>query len=268
MKVLGITGFALFWSAVKASGAQVLPVQDTDASWSSAFLGTLLMIICSELGDKTFLITAVLSMRCSKHDGQSNSGGGKNGSGRRWHVFAGGFSALAVMTIIAAAGGYILPLMFNHQLRVIFMVSLLVVFGFKMLHEAAFYTGDSEEPEELKDLTGFSEESSVDYRLFRIGSNFFSPVFIQAASLTLMAEWGDRSQFATFALAADNCASAVCLGAILGHGLCTGLAVLGGQMLAKRISERVVLLLGGICFLSFAAWTVGGELYTPGGVFH
>lgn len=50
------------------------------------------------------------------------------------------------MTIIAAAGGRILPLLFNHQLRVIFMVSLLVVFGIKMLHEAAFYSGDSEEP--------------------------------------------------------------------------------------------------------------------------
>lgn len=265
MKVLGITFFALFLSAMKASGAQILSVQDADGSWSSAFLGTLLMIICSELGDKTFLITAVLSMRCSKNDGPPKAGG----SGRRWHVFAGGFSALALMTIIAAAGGRILPLVFNHQLRVIFMVSLLVVFGIKMLHEAAFYTGDSEEPEELKDLAGFSEESSViDSRLFRIGRNFFSPVFIQAASLTLVAEWGDRSQFATFALAADNCASAVCLGAILGHGLCTGLAVLGGQMLAKRISERVVLVLGGICFLSFAAWTVGGELYSPGGAFN
>ncbi|KAL8439494.1 hypothetical protein Efla_001425 [Eimeria flavescens] len=60
-----------------------------------------------------------------------------------------------------------------------------------------------------------------------------------------MAEWGDRSQFATFALAAEKSASAVCLGAILGHGLCTTLAVVGGNMLAKRISERVVLVLGG-----------------------
>lgn len=30
-----------------------------------------------------------------------------------------------------------------------------------------------------------------------------------------MAEWGDRSQLATFALAADRSASAVCLGATL-----------------------------------------------------
>lgn len=37
-------------------------------------------------------------------------------------------------------------------------------------------------------------------------------VGLQAASLTLMAEWGDRSQLATFALAADRSASAVCLG--------------------------------------------------------
>ncbi|CDI74469.1 transmembrane protein, putative [Eimeria praecox] len=76
-----------------------------------------------------------------------------------------------------------------------------------------------------------------------------------------MAEWGDRSQLATFALAADRSASAVCIGAIFGHGLCTALAVLGGNVLAKRISERVVLVLGGICFLSFAAFTAVGEFY-------
>lgn len=223
-------------------------------------MGTLFMIICSELGDKTFLITAILSMRCAKAGNSKKTQSGSNKLGSRWHVFAGGFLALALMTMMAAAGGQLLPLLLPQELRTIFMVCLLVIFGAKMLHEAAVYREAAEEADDLKDLCE-SDISVNGSTLLCVARNFFSPVFLQAASLTLMAEWGDRSQLATFALAADRSASAVCLGAILGHGLCTALAVLGGNVLAKRISERVVLVLGGICFLSFAAFTALGEFF-------
>lgn len=265
MRVLGLIFCGFFLAAMEASAAQLLPEQYADSSWSSAFIGTLLMIVCSELGDKTFLITAILSMRCKK-DGAAKAGVNAHSSGRQWHVFAGGFLALAVMTLIAAAGGRVLPFFLNRKVRMLFMVSLLVVFGIKMLHEAAVYEEGSEEPEELKELSAAGNDSAN--KLIRIGRSVFSPAFIQTATLVLMAEWGDRSQFATFALAADRSPSAVCLGAIVGHGLCAALAVIGGHVLAKKISERLVLLLGGICFLSFAALTVGSELYTPGEAFN
>ncbi|XP_026190653.1 GDT1-like protein 3 [Cyclospora cayetanensis] len=237
----------------------------TDTSWSSAFIGTLLMIICSELGDKTFLITAILSMRCTKSESSDKTG---PHVGTRWHVFAGGFLALAVMTLLAAAGGRVIPLFLKQELRTVFMAALLVLFGLKMLYDAMIYEENNEEPEELKEVSRPEHGAALvgPSRLLRAARYFFSPIFIQAASLTLMAEWGDRSQLATFALAADRSASAVCLGAILGHGLCTGLAVLGGNVLAKRISERLVLLIGGICFLSFALFTVVDELFSSGGI--
>jgi len=44
----------------------------------------------------------------------------------------------------------------------------------------------------------------------------------------------------------------VCIGGILGHALCTGLAVLGGRLIATRISVRTVTLVGGVVFLLFA----------------
>lgn len=76
-------------------------------------------------------------------------------------------------------------------------------------------------------------------------------VFSQAFTLTFLAEWGDRSQIATIALASVKNAYGVVLGGLIGHALCTGLAVVGGRLLAARISERTVAIIGGISFLGF-----------------
>jgi putative Ca2+/H+ antiporter (TMEM165/GDT1 family) len=76
-------------------------------------------------------------------------------------------------------------------------------------------------------------------------------VFVQSFILTFLAEWGDRSQIATIALAASHNPYGVTIGACFGHGLCTGLAVMGGRMLASRISEKSVTFWGGWIFLGF-----------------
>ncbi len=76
----------------------------------------------------------------------------------------------------------------------------------------------------------------------------FSTVF----SMTLLAEWGDRSQIATIALAASKDPWGVTVGGIVGHCACTMMAVLGGRVLASRISERTVHIGGGVLFLLFA----------------
>ena len=77
------------------------------------------------------------------------------------------------------------------------------------------------------------------------------PILIQAFTLTFVAEWGDRSQIATIALAAVREPFGVTLGGCSGHACCTGLAVLGGKFLASSISERTVLRLGGALFCLF-----------------
>lgn len=78
------------------------------------------------------------------------------------------------------------------------------------------------------------------------------PVFSHSFSITFLAEWGDRSQIATIAMAAAQNPYGVCVGAIIGHALCTGLAVMGGRMLASKISEKTVALVGGCLFILFA----------------
>ncbi len=50
-------------------------------------------------------------------------------------------------------------------------------------------------------------------------------ILTQAFIMTFLAEWGDRSQIATIALAASYNLLMVNIGALLGHFLCTGAAV-------------------------------------------
>lgn len=44
----------------------------------------------------------------------------------------------------------------------------------------------------------------------------------------------------------------VTIGAVIGHALCTGTAVVGGQLLALKISQRTVAFSGATLFLLFA----------------
>ena len=82
-------------------------------------------------------------------------------------------------------------------------------------------------------------------------STSFRATFVQSLTLTFLAEWGDRSQIATIALAAAKDPLGVTVGGCLGHSMCTGLAVVGGRMLAARISEKTVSFYGGIIFTIF-----------------
>ena len=68
------------------------PPEPWAAVFADGVVESLLMILVSELGDKTFFIAAILAMRHSRHV-----------------IFAGAISALALMTVLSAAFGYLLP---------------------------------------------------------------------------------------------------------------------------------------------------------------
>ena len=71
---------------------------------------------------------------------------------------------------------------------------------------------------------------------------------------------------ATVILAAREHVGAVIIGGTLGHALCTGLAVIGGRMIAQRISVKAVTYIGSIVFLLFglSAFFLGHESETSG----
>jgi putative Ca2+/H+ antiporter (TMEM165/GDT1 family) len=99
-------------------------------------------------------------------------------------------------------------------------------------------------------------------------SLLLSPAWVQTFIMTFLGEWGDRSQIATIAMAAGQDYWWVTLGAMVGHAVCTGAAVIGGRAIAGRVSLkfgksslyfRLSLSKGRLC-ANNAAVTVGGAI--------
>lgn len=200
-------------------GEQVIP--RTNKFWPSA-LTAFLMIIFSEIGDKTFLIAAIISMRHS-----------------RINAFVSALSALTLMTIISAIFGFVLPNLIPQTFTKWLAALLFLIFGIKMFIEALGmderrmreeYDEVNHEIEGTEDITRraliatvtssndndndnksaqnheISTTATMDRGLIWFLAAFkkihINPVFAQTFSLTFLAEWGDRSQIATIVLAA------------------------------------------------------------------
>lgn len=223
------------------------------------FYMAVLMIVVSEIGDKTFLIAALMAMKHLK-----------------WLVFSGAFALLAVMTVLLGIVGHALPSMISQRVTQLLALGLFIVFGLKLLREGLAMSkeaGIGEEMAEVQeeldagtlnvhmdDLEGGAASlapqktwySEALHQIGNLASFMLSPVWIQVFVMTFLGEWGDRSQIATIAMAAGSDYWFVILGAIFGHGLCTAAACIGGQLLATRISMRTVTLGGAAAFLVFA----------------
>ncbi|KAK5979673.1 Transmembrane protein [Trichostrongylus colubriformis] len=228
------------------------PGSDLDISFYHGFLASLSVIIVSELGDKTWFIAVIMAMRHS-----------------RLTVFSGAMAALALMTVLSACLGWVTQLI---PRKVTYYVStaLFALFGLKMLHEG-YHMSASEGQEEFEEAQAevakremdLDAGKFVDMEAGNAGRNsssssawlvfsFTSRIFIEAFTMTFVAEWGDRSQLTTIILAARENIVGVISGGILGHAICTGIAVIGGKLVAQRISVRTVTIVGGVVFLIFA----------------
>ena len=256
--VVGFLGLILSGFETAVSPTQL----QADSGFFHAFAASFLLILGSEIGDKTFFIAAILSM---KHP--------------QLVVFAGAICALIVMTALSAGMGVLLPTLLSKEITHIACICLFAFFGIRLLYDVFASDAEAGENEELKevelelsggstDIEGRSGEISPLHEPQISSSSYIATVvkwwqanesrrvFVQAFGMTFLAEWGDRSQIATIALASAKDATGVTIGGIFGHCLCTGLAVIGGKLLASKISERHVNLAGGCLFIIFALASV------------
>ncbi|EPY51846.1 hypothetical protein SPOG_00268 [Schizosaccharomyces cryophilus OY26] len=237
----------------------------TQKNMLRSMLFAISMIFGCELGDKTFIVAALLSFENS-----------------RGIVFLGSFSALFFMTLLGVLLGHAAPMLFPKRCTDLLGGLLFVIFGIKMIREGVevmnAHESIDEEFKRVEDeistakpveelmeegqvpkdpIYEKTEDDSVNYLkstldgLKNLFSFLLSPLFVKAFALTFVSEWGDRSQIATIAMAASDNMFGVFLGANLGHAFCTGLAVLSGKYLATKIQMHKVLLSGGCLFILF-----------------
>lgn len=220
---------------------KAIPHEDT---FFTAVLESISVTLVSELGDNTFFITAILAMQYS-----------------RLVVFLGAFTALSVMHALSVSLGMvmtIIPKVYTFYASTI----MLVFFGMRMLRDAYGMSSD----EGLKGFEAmekdFKTKESKKTTIRKCGDgdgdgdgddeNSSSNILMKVFSTTMLAEFGDRSQLTTLVMSTRQNAFGIIVGGAVGRTVVTGLAVIGGRLVAKHISIRTVTFIGGILFLMFA----------------
>jgi putative Ca2+/H+ antiporter (TMEM165/GDT1 family) len=162
--------------------------------------------------------------------------------------------------VLSTALGLIVPNLISQSVVNKAAFVLYTFFGFRLLYiawradpQATMQEEMSEVEEKLgAGLPGSNDTTRSIGRIRRALAKICTPIFLEAFVLTFLAEWGDRSQITTIALAAHKNPYGVTLGGIIGHAFCTGLAVIGGRIIALKISQRLVAVAGGLLFFVFA----------------
>ncbi|KQJ88523.1 GDT1-like protein 3 [Brachypodium distachyon] len=208
-----------------------------------ALLASLSMILVSEIGDETFIIAALMAMR---HP--------------RSIVLSGALSALYVMTVLSTGLGRIVPNLISRKHTNSAATVLYLFFGLRLLYIAWKSDPKGSQKKEMEEVEEKLESGQGKSTIRRFFARFCTPIFLEAFVFTFLAEWGDRSQIATIALATHKNAIGVAVGASVGHTLCTSIAVVGGSMLASKISQRTVATIGGVLFLGFS---LSSYVYPP-----
>lgn len=220
------------------------------SSWlgRSGFVAALSLIFLSEIGDKTFFICAILAMRLG-----------------RWISFSGTLLALSFMTAFSVGLGVAfnaIPDAMRTSIPIgkYLSVALLFFFGVRSILNGMQQNTISESSDELADAEETvaqseelkSQEPSEDEGLSLRGR--LRSVAVVAA-LIFVAEWGDRSMLTTIALGASQNPLGVALGGIVGHTAAALIAVAGGSLISKVISESSIHFISGMLFIIFSAAT-------------
>jgi len=299
-------------------GTKLAEASDSLIQPFHSFVLSFTMIICSEIGDKTVLVAALMAM---KHP--------------PLFVFSAALPALIIMTVGSAMLGHAVPSLLPERLTTFAAAALFLIFGLKMLREGQAMGPNEGVGHEIREVEEELEEKEAEAARFESlrrsssggggavpathvspyvleggrmgarqaqrassrlpalpdspppespdllksphhGSNLsgssgggassfrdalegvqnllallLSPAWVQTFVMTFLGEWGDRSQIATIAMAAGQDYWWVTAGAVVGHTVCTSIAVIGGKVIAGRVSMKVVTLGGAFAFIAF-----------------
>jgi len=213
-------------------GIAAVPSEPT-GGFVDATMRSFAMIMVSELGDETFIIAAIMAMR---HP--------------RAVILAGALAALYVMTVLSAAMGFVMPKLISPDTTHNIATFMYFFFGFRLAYIG--YNAEEGVDEEIEEVEKSLKSGKSRSGIRAFLAKLLTPTLVEAFILTFLAEWGDRSQIATITLAAHSDPIGVTIGAIVGHTICTSIAVFGGKLIATQISQRTVAFAGSFTFFIFA----------------
>ncbi|MBL1073301.1 TMEM165/GDT1 family protein [Nocardia sp. 2] len=182
-------------------------------------------LFLAELGDKSQLMALTFALRY-----------------RWWVVLSAITVASIAVNLIAVGVGHFLGAALPTGVISLFAAAILIGVGLWTLRET---------------LGGTGEDSETPAAPPKSRSAFFVVL-----SAFLLAELGDRTMFATMALATDNGWAAVWIGSVAGMVAAGGLAIFIGVTVGKRVPERLIALCSGLLFLYFGAATGLGTVAT------
>ncbi|MGW6336004.1 TMEM165/GDT1 family protein [Nocardia rhamnosiphila] len=177
------------------------------------------IVFLAELGDKSQLMALTFALRY------------------RWWVVLGGIAtATAAVHVISVAIGHFLGAALpTTAIAAVASITFLAV-GLWTLRESL---GGSDDEEEEPAPSRFATTAP----------------FLVVLSAFLLAELGDRTMFATAALATDNNWAAVWLGSTIGMVAADALAIGAGILVGKHLPERAIGFGSGLLFLFIGALT-------------
>ncbi|ONM49190.1 TMEM165/GDT1 family protein [Nocardia donostiensis] len=198
------------------------------------------IVFLAELGDKSQLMALTFALRY------------------RWWVVLGGIAtATAAVHVISVAVGYFLGTALPTRAIAVVAALVFLAVGLWTLREHA-----SSEPEDDPEEP-FEAPVAGGSLLRRTAA---APFFV-VLSAFLLAELGDRTMFATAALATDNHWAGVWLGSTIGMVAADALAIAIGILIGKHLPEHAIGIGSALLFLFFGALTGIGagwpELATP-----
>jgi len=219
--------------AIVAAGGASAHIGTTFAGLGASFA----TIFISEIGDKTFFLAALLSLRRG-----------------RSRALTASLAALYAMTCISTLIGVVvkeLPAQIHVGQRLIHLTTAACFAAFGVSNLLQARSAKQAAVEEKEDA-----DEEVEQTLSKNRGRWKE--WWQCALLVFFAEWGDRSMIATVALAAVQSPVGVTFGAMAGHTLATSIAVFGGDMLNRYLNETTAKAMGGVLFLIFAVTTITG----------
>eukprot|EP00607_Mallomonas_marina_P009781 CAMPEP_0182419074 /NCGR_PEP_ID=MMETSP1167-20130531/3469_1 /TAXON_ID=2988 /ORGANISM="Mallomonas Sp, Strain CCMP3275" /LENGTH=293 /DNA_ID=CAMNT_0024593681 /DNA_START=174 /DNA_END=1058 /DNA_ORIENTATION=+ len=238
-----VSSFIFFHQQPAAAVSAIESISTTvsQKASSSGFLQAFLLIFISELGDKTFFIAGLLAAKYNK-----------------FISFTGSIGALGAMTILCTILGQIFHAVPSSISQGIpfddyIAVAAFSYFGLKTLKDAIEL-----DPEDSSGIEEEKEEAEKTVAEINEERRSGIALILQVFSLVFAAEIGDRSFLATIALSAAQNPFSVATGAIAAHATATGIAVIGGALMSKYLSEKTIGFIGGSLFLLFAVTTAIG----------